>query len=153
MLFSDDDAFIHPSRLLSDLAEHRATRRFVYGQIGWAAGWNPKQFSHFGYGNTGPEVHLFIPTRAPRAPCTRPVSLHAHPAPHQVFGRLYKDHLDAASEQGPYPYPYGCTAGSTVAPIWLHVKAQDRVSTLGCSQLPRGRRANDSLAIYTKQAS
>jgi len=86
VLFSDDDAFIHPYRLLSDLAEHRATRRFVYGQIGWAAGWNPKQFSHFGYGNTGPEV----------------------------FGRLYKDHLDAASEQGPYPYPYGFMMGVSI---------------------------------------
>ena len=67
MLFSDDDAFIHPYRLLSDLAEHRATRRYVYGQIGWAAGWDPKQFSHFGYGNTGPEVHLW--SNSPRPAC------------------------------------------------------------------------------------
>jgi len=74
---------------VANVAEH-ATRSYVYGQLGWAAGWDDTRNTHYGYANT----------------------------PGEVLTRLYPTHVAARqkghSSVGPFPFPYGFIMGLSV---------------------------------------
>lgn len=82
VLFSDDDAWIHPYRFVLDVAEHAAPN-LVYGQMTWGAGWDATRQVHFGYANT----------------------------PIQVTGTLLELWKKSGHAQGPFPFPYGFLMG------------------------------------------
>ena len=83
VLFSDDDAFIHPHRLALDMAEFSWATHLVFGTLSWGAGWDERREAHYGYGNL----------------------------PAEVAGFLVDKWKQVGSQQGPFPFPNGFVMG------------------------------------------
>ena len=85
VLFTDDDAFLHPQRLAMDMAQWSGAHYLVMGPISWGAYWHAVHHRHYGYGNL----------------------------PREVAGKLVDEWHRAAGSprQGPYPFPNGFHMG------------------------------------------
>ena len=56
VLFTDDDAVLHPHRLALDMAEFATRSHLVMGIISWGSYWDERSQRHVGYGNRPDEV-------------------------------------------------------------------------------------------------
>jgi hypothetical protein len=52
---TDEDAWLHPPRLLHDLSVAAHLPNLLYGHLSWAQGWDEKTQRHFGYTNVSSE--------------------------------------------------------------------------------------------------
>ena len=95
--FSDDDAFIHPHRLVDDLAPFAAPN-VVLGHLNWAAGWAEDVQQHYGYASK----------------------------PLEVVEKLYPHWWELGSRQGLYAYPVMFSASLGVGVVSAVVDALDR---------------------------
>lgn len=51
VVLTDDDVFLHVPRLIDEVSRLPYTQAVMYGQIGWAAGWDERRNRHYGYSN------------------------------------------------------------------------------------------------------
>jgi hypothetical protein len=110
VLFSDDDAWLHPHRLAFDFAEFSSASHLVLGTLSWGAGWDETRHAHFGYGNMVPEV----------------------------AGRLVDVWRRRGSVQGPYPFPLGFVMGlgrGTVTALGEALETQPRLQLLQAREI------------------
>ena len=66
VLFSDDDAFIHPHRLALDMAEFEWATHLVFGTLSWGAGWDEKREEHYGYASAARRLKRSARAQTPR---------------------------------------------------------------------------------------
>ena len=86
VLFTDDDAVLHPHRLALDMAEFATRSHLVMGIISWGSYWDEHSQRHVGYGNRPDEVAT-------------------------VLLEKWKRVSPSMEWQGPFPFPNGFYMG------------------------------------------
>ena len=112
VVFSDDDAVVHPHRLTLDMFEHSWSDRLVYGSLAWGAGWNSRVHAHYGYGSMTRDLTVKLPGMW-RSHARREGAEH--------------------TAQGPFPFPYGFCMGlgnGTVAALNTALDATPELASL-----------------------
>ena len=88
VLFTDDDALLHPQRLVLDMAQFAAASHLVMGIVSWGAYWDERSQKHVGYANRAEEI------------TTKLVKAWERVSPKREW-------------QGPFPFPNGFHMGLT----------------------------------------
>ena len=105
VLFSDDDALLHPQRLTHDMAEYASASHLVMGIVSWGGYWDERNQKHVGYANRPVEVATTLLDKWQKA------------SPAQEW-------------QGPFPFPNGFHMGLSRGTVDAMVRALDTTPKL-----------------------